>query len=146
MNIRYATSSDQQWIVEHDQHVSAQWIERCLQKREIIIAIADTDPLGFMRFSYFWGKIPYMDMVWVMPEDRCKGVGTALCRFWQQEMQQKDYTLLMTSSMQNEPEAQSWHLRNGFTQSGQLTFGQVQTVPEVFFVKDIKSDRSCNHL
>lgn len=58
--------------------------------------------------------------------------------FWEREMRRENYKVLMTSSQENEPEPQAWHRRNGFAESGQLTFGQQQTVPEIFFVKDLQ--------
>lgn len=52
-------------------------------------------------------------------------------------MREAGASLVMTSSMADEPEPQAWHRRNGFVESGSLTFGRLQPTPEVFFVKPL---------
>jgi len=138
MDIRYGQASDFEWLQEHDKHVNAEWISRCLHHGEYILAADEQNRKGFLRFSMFWGNIPYMDLIWVLKNYRQHGVGSGLFSFWEKEMKKRGTKTLMTSSMMDEPEPQVWHKRNGFKECGQLTFGQEQPTPEVFFVKDLK--------
>ena len=133
---KYAIGNDLDWLLEEDE-VTQEWAKRCTRYKEYIIALENGSPVGFLRYSLFWSKFPYMDMIRVLPKDQKQGVGTALFDFWEQEMRQQNHKLLMTSSEKDEPEPQAWHIRNGFVKSGELTFGQQQTVPEIFFVKDL---------
>lgn len=134
---RYANNDDFEWLVQKDNHVSGEWVKRCISHNEYIVAIENGQKLGFLRFSLFWGDIPYMDMIRVKESHQRKGVGTSLFNFWEQEMRAKDAKILMTSSVLHETDPQTWHKRNGFKKSGQLTFGRHEPVPEVFFVKDL---------
>ncbi|KAB2715201.1 hypothetical protein [Brucella intermedia] len=43
------------WLISHDPHVPAHWVKRCLSAGEYIIALADAAPVGFLRYSWFWG-------------------------------------------------------------------------------------------
>ena len=133
---KYANGDDLGWLLNED-IITEEWAKRCIRYKEYVIAIENESRVGFLRYSLFWGKFPYMDMIWVLPGYQRQGVGTALFDFWEQEMKQQDHKLLMTSSEKNEPEPQTWHIRNGFVQSGELTFGQQQAVPEIFFIKDL---------
>lgn len=137
MDIRYGQDSDFVWLQEYDKHVNSEWINRCLHHSEYIIAVDAQDRKGFLRFSMFWGNIPYMDLIWVLEPYRQRGIGNNLFHFWEKEMKQLGAKILMTSSMMDEPEPQMWHKRNGFRKCGQLTFGQQQPTAEVFFVKDL---------
>ncbi len=137
MDIRYGQESDFGWLQEHDKDVNPEWINRCLHLGEYIIAVDGQDRKGLLRFSMFWGTIPYMDLIWVLKAYRQHGIGSGLFHFWEREMKKRGAKTLMTSSMMNEPEPQVWHERNGFTKCGQLTFGQQQQTLEVFFVKDL---------
>ena len=137
MEIRRGQKSDFEWFRENDHHVGSEWIERCLNHAEYILAVEGHNTNGFLRFSLFWGKIPYMDLIWVVPNHRRQGLGTALLGFWEREMRQRGATVLMTSSVADELEPQAWHKRNGFKECGQLTFGHLAPTPEVFFVKDL---------
>ncbi|MFO0438898.1 MAG: GNAT family N-acetyltransferase [Phenylobacterium sp.] len=137
LHVRPAGLSDLGWLKTVDHHAAPAWIERCIAHDEYLIAIRHGAPVGFMRFSWFWGTLPFMDLIWVAPEWRSKGVGTMLFQFWEAAMRQSGSKTIMTSSMTDEPEPQQWHRRNGFALSGELTFGVMQQTPEVFFVKDL---------
>mgnify|MGYP005863264691 CR=1 FL=1 len=138
MDVRYGHESDFEWLQEHDEHVNHEWIKRCLHHGEYILAVDEKNRRGFLRFSMFWGNIPYMDLIWITKNYREKGIGSSLFLFWEKEMKKRKAKVLMTSSMLDEPEPQKWHKRNGFMKCGQITFGQEQPTSEIFFVKDLE--------
>lgn len=135
--IRLARADDAAWLAIHDRHVSADWTARCIGLGEYLIAESADGPAGVLRFSWFWSAIPYMDMIHVVPERRRQGIGSALVRDWEARMRQARASILMTSSMSDEPEPQAWHRRNGFVPSGSLTFGRLEPTPEMFFINDL---------
>ncbi len=139
VDIRYGANDDYEWLCENDTYVSSSWVRRCLDHDEYIIAEEEAGILGFIRYSMFWGQIPYMDLIRVLPSMRRKGIGSAMVKFWENEMRKKSAKILMTSSMENEPEPQNWHKRNGFFETGKIGFGILEPVPEVFFVKNLVS-------
>ncbi|MDE1992433.1 MAG: GNAT family N-acetyltransferase [Rhizobiaceae bacterium] len=136
VNIRPADSKDIEWLIRHDDHVDEGWIRRCIQSSEYLLAEQNATLIGFLRFSQFWGKIPYMEMIRVLPDYRRCGVGTALYRTWEAAMAAEEFGLLMTSSERGETEPQDWHRRNGFREAGEIHFVTLQT-SEVFFIKEI---------
>lgn len=138
VSIEEAQTGDLAWLVAVDRHVPEAWVRRCISHGEYLIAREADGPLGFLRYSWFWGTIPFMDLIWVDPARRRAGVGRALVARWETDMRSRGAEVLMTSSMSDEPEPQAWHRRNGFADSGQLTFGVAQPTPEVFFVKDLQ--------
>jgi GNAT superfamily N-acetyltransferase len=137
VRVRLGIESDLTWLSAVDSHVPSAWIQRCINHDEYLIAEVADAPVGFIRFSRFWGTIPFMDLIWVAPDHRSKGVGTRLVEKWEATMRRQGAKVLMTSSMVDEPEPQAWHQRNGFQPSGALTFGSAQATPEVFFVKSL---------
>lgn len=136
-NITTANSTHNEWLIEHDPHVDASWINRCIFHGEYIIALCGDSPVGFLRYSWFWGKIPYMDMVYVAPEQRGSGIGRKMLRHWEMLMLAKGADVLMTSSVADELEPQAWHRSNGFHEQGRISFGSFQPQSEVFFIKDL---------
>ena len=137
LEVRLAEARDVDWLVDHDQHVSPEWIARCVEHSECWIAEADGELIGWLRYSWFWRAIPYMERIRVLDDQRRAGVGTALFQAWEGAMRARGATLLMTSSTGYEEEPQAWHRRNGFVESGRLTFGKLEPEPEVFLVKDL---------
>ncbi|MDK4704379.1 GNAT family N-acetyltransferase [Rhizobium sp. CNPSo 4062] len=136
MIIRRAHSEDLPWLLEHED-ASEDWIGRCIALGEYFVAERDSEVVGFLRFSRFWGKIPYMDMIRVLPLHQREGVGTALFHAWEGAMIEEGAQHLMTSSEWAEAEPQAWHRRNGFKAVGSIDLRIVQPSPEIFFVKDI---------
>ncbi len=137
MKVELAAIVHLDWLKAHDVHVSPVWSARCLSLGEYRVAVIDAEPVGFLRHSWFWGTIPYMELVLVLAPVRRHGIGTALLKHWEAAMILRGARFLMTSSMADEPEPQAWHRRNGYRETGQLTFGSMQPTPEVFFIKEI---------
>ena len=138
VRIRYATADDRDWLKMRDVHVvSEAWLERCLDLGEYIIAEQSGERIGFLRFSLFWGVIPYMDMIGVDAPLRRQGIGAALVVFWEQEMHSRGAKLIMTSAQANEPEAVAWHQKNGFAFSGEMSFRPLQAPAELFMTKPV---------
>lgn len=137
MEVRYGITADFAWLQEHDNTVGSHWIRRCLDNNEYVLALDEAGRSGFLRFSLFWGTIPYMDLIRVSESRRRKGIGTALFDFWEREMRNRGAKVLLTSAMVSELSPQRWHRRNGFRECGQLTFGRHQSTPELFFIRDL---------
>lgn len=137
LQIQPACRDHLDWLVEHDHHVSAPWVSRCIDHGEYLVACEGRLIVGFLRYSWFWGRIPYMDLIAVAEDRRRQGAGTALFRAWEAAMAARGANVLMTSSVEDELEPQAWHRRNGFRACGRLTLGGDEPGPEVFFIKDI---------
>lgn len=133
-----AEAADIPWLLDVDRHVPEPWVRRCVSLDEYLIARAGDAAVGFLRHSLFWGQIPFMDVIHVDAERRRLGVGSAMFQAWQEKMRSRGARVLMTSSMEDEPEPQAWHRRNGFEPSGALTFGPAQQTPELFFIKALE--------
>lgn len=118
-----------------DPHVHPSWVERCVAAGEYVVAHEAGDIVGFLRFAWFWRTMPYMELIQVREDRRRDGIGSRLLGAWEAAMRAEGAELLITSSMADEPEPQAWRRRNGFKESGELTFGHLQPTPEVFFVK-----------
>lgn len=130
-----ASAADIDWLIEQDTHVSAAWTVRCVSLKEYCVAVEGEVRGGYLRFSQFWGRIPYLEMIYVDPSWRGVGIGYGLLRAWEDAMRSQGAAMLMTSAMSDEPDALAWHVMNGYERTGELTFGGIQPTPEVFFVK-----------
>jgi len=135
--IRSAKLEDLKELTSQDHPLDIRWVQRCIELDEYIVAEKEGEIIGFLRFSMFWGKIPYMDMIRVVEKFRNKGIGKQLYTAWEEKMENSGAEVLMTSSMSDEIEPQEWHIKNGFQECGNLTFGKLQDTPELFFVKNL---------
>lgn len=136
MKIEYASELDFQFILDNDRHVSKQLIKNKLKEKEIIIAKdQDNKIIGWLRYSYFWDNTPFMNMLYLNENNRNKGIGKNLVRFWEAEMKSKGYELVMTSTLSNE-QAQHFYRKLGYKDSGSLLLDGEPL--EIIFTKNIK--------
>lgn len=125
------------WLAKHDVHVDEAWRQRCVALQEYLLAELQGQPVGFLRFSKFWGRVPFMDMIAISPGHRRCGIGSALFAHWEQMMRRQGAQLLMTSSVADEVEPQAWHHRNGFAPAGSIRFAVFQDEAETFLIKSM---------
>jgi ribosomal protein S18 acetylase RimI-like enzyme len=120
MRIVFATDSDYGYIRDHDHHISESLIQVKIKGNEIyILRNQDESNIGWMRYGYFWDNTPFLNMIWVDEQYRDKGVGKQVVLFWEDQMKQKGFKLVMTSTLANE-EAQHFYRKLGYRDAGCL--------------------------
>ncbi|TKH45411.1 GNAT family N-acetyltransferase [Paenibacillus terrae] len=120
MRIVFATDSDYGYIRDRDHHISESLIQVKIKGKEIyILRNQDESNIGWMRYGYFWDNTPFLNMIWVDEQYRDKGVGKQVVLFWEDQMKQKGFKLVMTSTLANE-EAQHFYRKLGYRDAGCL--------------------------
>jgi GNAT superfamily N-acetyltransferase len=120
MKIDLATDSDYEYIRERDLHISASLIQSKIKGNEIyILRNEDDNDIGWMRYGYFWDNTPFMNLIWVDEPYRGKGAGKQVVLFWEEQMKQKGFKLLMTSTQSDEG-AQHFYRKLGYKDAGCL--------------------------
>lgn len=123
------------WLVARDTSASKAWVERCVGLGEYLIAERDQKAIGFLRWSWFWGKVPYIDMIYVAPSARRVGAGALLLSHFGKVAYAHGSEIIMTSCERDEREPFEWYLKQGFKPVGEIEIPTVQTSSEIFLVK-----------
>ena len=137
VNVRFARPDDLEWCVQLDKHVGPAVIQRKIEQEEILIAEAGGEPVGYLRLEYLWSLVPYIALIWVLPEHRRKGVGRAILGYLEEFLREEGYRVLLSSSQANEPQPQAWHRHMGFEECGYLAGINEGGIGEVFFRKHL---------
>ncbi|MCL6516968.1 GNAT family N-acetyltransferase [Alicyclobacillus sp.] len=120
MKIVFATDADYGYIRERDHHISESLILSKIRANEIyILRDQDETPIGWMRYGYFWDNTPFLNMIWIDEPYRGKGVGKQVVLFWEDQMKQKGFKLVMTSTLASEG-AQHFYRKLGYRDAGCL--------------------------
>lgn len=120
MRIVFATDSDYEYIRNRDHHISESLILSKIKGNEIyILRNQDESNIGWMRYGYFWDNTPFMNMIWVDEQYRDKGAGKQVVLFWEEQMKQKGFNLIMTSTQADEG-AQHFYRKLGYKDAGCL--------------------------
>lgn len=117
--IRYAQNDDLEVLMKYDTHIAGRELENSISSRRVPVSFENGVLVGWLRFNLFWDSIPFMNMLYVLPEHRGKGHGSALVDFWEKEMLESGYKMLLTSTLSTE-QAQFFYRKKGYTDCGSL--------------------------
>lgn len=117
--IRYADDNDFESLMKYDTHISEHDLKNSIASRRVLASYENGALVGWLRFNLFWDSIPFMNMLYVLPEHRGKGHGSALVDFWEKEMLESGYKMLLTSTLSTE-QAQFFYRKKGYTDCGSL--------------------------
>lgn len=138
VDIRYVQMEDQEFWYCLDKHLpETEFINKVRDRRGYVLLLDDT-PIGLLRYNLFWDNTPFCTMLYVEKDHRGKGYGRKLMEFWENDMKQQGYGMLLTSTQVDEG-AQHFYRKSGYKDGG----GLVIDVPryaqpmEMFFVKSI---------
>lgn len=117
--IRYANENDIEIISKYDKHISKEELANIIKLKRVIVMCEDDKFVGWLRYNLFWDNTPFMNMLYLLDNERGKGNGSRLVIFWENEMKQKNYEFVLTSTQSNE-EAQFFYRKIGYVDSGVL--------------------------
>ena len=135
VEVRYVMESDADWLAERDKQITREVLDAKAGRGECIVATIDGVRIGFLRFSFMWSKVPFVDLIFVEPEYRNRGAGRAMVDLLQAKARADGRSMIMSSSQSDEPEPQAWHRRVGFRDAGTVDMRPFQDVPEIIFVR-----------
>jgi GNAT superfamily N-acetyltransferase len=116
-SIRVASPDDLPFISREDHHINAAMQARKVAAGEILIAHHADEPVGYLRYGYFWDSVPFMNLLKVVAPWRKQGIGRQLVTYWEAEMQRAGYEMVMTSTLANE-DGQHFYRRQGYQDIG----------------------------
>ena len=117
--IRYAVQTDFEPLSAFDRHIGASELKRSIDAQRVLVLDQPGAFMGWLRFNLFWDEIPFLNMLYLFPEYRGKGLGAQLTRYWEAEMAKRGCSRVMTSTLSNE-QAQFFYRKNGYVDCGCL--------------------------
>ncbi len=134
MIIRYAENTDYVWLKKHDEHISDEILKAKIAAKEIYVVQEENELIGWLRYNMFWDSIPFMSMLVLLEKYRRNGMGTELVQYWENDMREKGYRNVLTST-QSDEEAQHFYRKMGYTEIG--GFKYLQESFEIIFHKNM---------
>ena len=119
--IKYANENDIEIISKYDKYISKEELANIIKLKRVIVMYEDDKFVGWLRYNLFWDNTPFMNILYLLDNERGKGNGSRLVIFWENEMKQKNYEFVLTSTQSNE-EAQFFYRKIGYVDSGALLF------------------------
>ncbi len=143
--IRFAREDEKDLVRNldpHSKYIKPLRTKQQLEDKRIILAFDQDQPVGLIKFSYFWDTRPYIDLIWLKEAYRGLGIGTKLLKFLEDYLVKAGCSYLFISAQENEPKALKWHQSRGFKICGSLDKINLpqEDTKEIFLYKQISSN------
>lgn len=136
--IRSIDEKDKAFWYSLDRHLpEVEFNNKVADKRGYII-LDNEKPIGVMRYNMFWDNTPFLTLIYIDFAYHKKGYGRKAMEYWEKEMSELGFKLLMTSTQVDE-NAQHFYRKLGYKDCGCLVLdlpGFEQPL-EMFMVKAI---------
>jgi GNAT superfamily N-acetyltransferase len=119
VSTRIAVEGDLRFLGNLDRHVSERELSRVVASGRVLIGEVEDSAVGFLRWGMFWDAIPFMNLLYVLPESRGQGVGTTLISAWERSQVSAGHSAVLTSTSAAE-RAQHLYRGLGYLDSGSL--------------------------
>lgn len=117
--IRYANGNDFEVLRKYDKHICDIELKNSINTKRVLVMLDNDRFIGWLRYNLFWDNIPFMNMLYFLEEYRGRGYGRQLVSFWEKEMIEGNYKMVLTSTLSNE-QAQFFYRKNGYVDCGSL--------------------------
>ena len=135
MNVEFAKLIDLNKITKIDKHIKTENLKELIEKEQVYILKEKDEIKGVLRYSLFWLKHPFLDLILLAPEVRNKGFGTLMMDKWEKAMKLKGYKYVITSTQADES-AWSFYEKRGYLNKGGF-FPPMQEVKELIYIKEL---------
>lgn len=117
MEIRFATMKDIDTLSFYDKHISKQELENLIRVNRVYVLEKDDNFMGWLRYNLFWDNTPFMNIIYLLEDNRGKGLGKKIVVHWEEQMKILGYSNVMTSTASNEY-AQHFYNKLGYIAVG----------------------------
>ena len=134
--IRYMTENDKAFWFSLDKHLKDTELDlKIRDKRGYIISI-DGNPIGVMRYNMMWDNTPFLTLIYIGDAYHGKGYGKQAMLFWEKEMRELGYKMVMTSTQVDE-QAQHFYRKLGYKERGGIFLDDTpfEQPQEMFMIK-----------
>lgn len=140
MEIRHVQEKDKEFWFTLDHYFPEDQFRQKVRDKMGYVLLVDDVAVGLLRYNLFWDEHPFCTLLYVTDAYQGKGYGKALMEFWENEMQQQGYKMLMTSTQVDE-KAQHFYRKLGYQDAGSLliTVPEYQQPMELFLIKGIEA-------
>lgn len=136
ITIQFTDKPDKSFLLKNSK-LPGEIFDRKYQYDEILVAKVENQLVGFLVFDYLWYHIPFISFIWVESKYRKNGIGSALLTHLEKYLSANNHNVLFSSSEKTAIEAQAWHRRMGFEDSGEIIKINDDNIGELFFKKTI---------
>lgn len=138
LKVRYIQEQDKEFWYRLDKHLPEREFENKIRDKQGYVLLEDDKEIGILRYNLFWDNTPFCTLLFLDEKYQGKGGGRCLMEYWEADMKEQGYGMLLTSTQVDE-NAQHFYRKLGYKDCG----GFVIDIPkyaqpmELFMIKAI---------
>jgi GNAT superfamily N-acetyltransferase len=134
--VRYVTESDKAFWFTLDEHFNESEFYLKIRDRRGYIISVESKPIGIMRYNLIWDNTPFLTLIYIDDAFHSKGYGRQAMLFWEKEMWELGYKMVMTSTQVDE-QAQHFYRKLGYKERGGIFLDNTpfEQPQEMFMIK-----------
>lgn len=119
LKVRHVRAEDKVFWYSLDKHLPEDEFEKKVRDGQGYILLDEDDPVGILRYNLFWDNTPFCTLLYIRDDMQKNGCGKHLMKYWEDEMRDKGYKMLLTSTQVDEA-AQHFYRKIGYKECGSL--------------------------
>ena len=138
LKIRNVKIEDKEFWYSLDKHLPEIEFHNKIRNKQGYVLLNDDKAIGLLRYNLFWDNTPFCTMLFVDVSHQGKGYGRKLMEYWESDMKEQGYGMLLTSTQVNET-SQNFYRKLGYKDCGGLIIDipQYEQPMEMFMIKGI---------
>lgn len=120
IEVRYVREEDKEFWFSLDKHLPEGEFAKKVRDKQGYVLFDDNHAVGLLRYNLFWDNTPFCTMLFVDWSKQKKGYGRELMNYWENDMKNQGYGMVMTSTQVDE-EAQHFYRKIGYKDCGGFT-------------------------
>ncbi len=117
MYIRIGNIGDLETVLMYDKHISKDELNNLIRLNRVFIVQINDKFAGWLRYNLFWDNMPFMNMLYLLEDERRKGYGKLIVEYWENEMKKLGHKNVLTSTASDEY-AQHFYMKLGYRAVG----------------------------
>ena len=138
LKIRNVKIEDKEFWYSLDKHLPENEFNNKIRNKQGYVLLKDHKAIGLLRYNLFWDNTPFCTMLFVDVNYQGKGYGRKMMEYWESEMKEQGYGMLLTSTQVNET-SQNFYRKLGYKDCGGfiIDIPQYEQPMEMFMIKAI---------
>ena len=120
MKVRYATEADYEQVLVIDNSITKSEFRRWTENSQVLLIYEKDDFAGWLQYSLFKEKIPFVNRFYILEEFRGLGDGKLALLIWQRQMEERFFDKVMLSCDASNEKAQKLFESIGYKKIGTL--------------------------
>ena len=120
MKVRYAREADYEQMQVIDKSVTKAEFKRWTDNAQVLFIYENDDFAGWLQYSFFLEKTPFVNRFYILPEFRGLGNGKLTLLIWQRQMEERFFDDVMISCESTNEKAQKLYEGLGYKKIGTL--------------------------